>query len=99
MSITGEIETRRPDLIGFINGLPLVFIELKASHKNLLTAYKNNLSDYKNTIPQLFTYNQIIILSNGVQSKVGSISSQWEHFAEWKKIECEKKSVESVWRW
>ncbi|GEA51158.1 DEAD/DEAH box helicase [Vibrio inusitatus NBRC 102082] len=91
MSITGEIETRRPDLIGFVNGLPLVFIELKASHKNLLTAYKNNLSDYKNTIPQLFTYNQIIILSNGVQSKVGSISSQWEHFAEWKKVECEKE--------
>ena len=91
MSITGEIETRRPDLMGFVNGLPLVFVELKASHKNLLTAYKNNLSDYKNTIPHLFTYNQIIILSNGVQSKVGSISSQWEHFAEWKKIESEKE--------
>ena len=69
MSISGEIETRRPDLIGFVNGLPIVFIELKASHKNLLTAYKNNLSDYKNTIPQLFVYNQIIILSNGVQTK------------------------------
>lgn len=91
MSITGEIETRRPDLIGFINGLPIVFIELKASHKNLLSAYKNNLADYKNTIPKLFTYNQIIILSNGVQSKVGSISSQWEHFAEWKKVENEKE--------
>lgn len=91
ISIAGEIETRRPDLMGFINGLPLVFIELKASHKNLLTAYKNNLSDYKNTIPQLFTYNQLIILSNGVQSKVGSISSKWEHFAEWKKIESEKE--------
>ncbi|MDC9499217.1 MULTISPECIES: type I restriction endonuclease subunit R [unclassified Pseudoalteromonas] len=91
MSITGEIETRRPDLICFINGLPIVFIELKASHKNLLSAYKNNLADYKNTIPKLFTYNQIIILSNGVQSKVGSISSQWEHFAEWKKVESEKE--------
>ncbi|MDK9685474.1 type I restriction endonuclease subunit R [Pseudoalteromonas shioyasakiensis] len=91
MSITGQIETRRPDLIGFINGLPLVFIELKASHKNLLTAYKNNLSDYKDTIPQLFTFNQVIILSNGVQTKVGSISSKWEHFAEWKKIESEKE--------
>lgn len=91
ISITGEIETRRPDLIGFINGLPIVFIELKASHKNLLSAYKNNLADYKNTIPKLFTYNQVIILSNGVQSKVGSISSQWEHFAEWKKIESEKE--------
>jgi type I restriction enzyme R subunit len=92
MSIMGEIETRRPDLIGFINGLPLVFIELKTSHKNLITAYKNNLSDYKNTIPQLFTYNQIIILSNGVQSKVGSITSEWEHFSEWKKIESEDET-------
>ncbi|WP_277850705.1 type I restriction endonuclease subunit R [Moellerella wisconsensis] len=92
MSITGEIETRRPDLLGFVNGLPLVFVELKASHKNLLTAYKDNLADYRKTIPQLFTFNQLILLSNGVQSKVGSISSQWEHFAEWKKIESEKEA-------
>jgi type I restriction enzyme R subunit len=91
MSITGEIETRRPDLLGFINGLPFVFIELKASHKNLLTAYKDNLADYQKTIPQLFIYNQLILLSNGVQSKVGSISSQWEHFSEWKKIESESE--------
>lgn len=91
MTISGEVETRRPDLLGFINGLPFVFVELKASHKNLLTAYKNNLADYRNNIPQLFTFNQIIILSNGVQSKVGSISSQWEHFAEWKKVESEKE--------
>tara|TARA_R110001583_G_scaffold168278_1_gene321132 strand:- start:7478 stop:10660 length:3183 start_codon:yes stop_codon:yes gene_type:complete len=91
MSITGEIETRRPDLLGFINGLPFVFIELKASHKNLLTAYKDNLADYRKTIPQLFIYNQLILLSNGVQSKVGSISSQWEHFSEWKKIESESE--------
>lgn len=91
MSISGEIETRRPDLLGFINGLPLVFIELKASHKNLINAYKDNLSDYRNTIPQLFHYNQLILLSNGVQSRVGTISSQWEHFSEWKKIESEKE--------
>ncbi|MFT2092109.1 type I restriction endonuclease subunit R [Paraglaciecola sp. 2405UD69-4] len=91
MSITGEIETRRPDLLGFVNGLPLVFVELKASHKNLLTAYKDNLTDYRKTISQLFIFNQLILLSNGVQSKVGSISSQWEHFAEWKKIESEKE--------
>lgn len=91
MTICGEIETRRPDLLGFVNGLPLVFIELKASHKNLLTAYKNNLSDYRKEIPQLFHYNQLIILSNGVQSQVGTISSKWEHFSEWKKIESEKE--------
>lgn len=91
MTICGEIETRRPDLLGFVNGLPLVFVELKASHKNLLTAYKNNLSDYRKEIPQLFHYNQLIILSNGVQSQVGTISSKWEHFAEWKKIESEQE--------
>jgi len=90
--ITGEIETRRPDLIGFVNGLPLLFIELKAAHRQLIHAYKDNLADYKHVIPQLFTFNQIVILSNGVQSKVGTISSQWEHFADWKKIESENES-------
>jgi type I restriction enzyme R subunit len=49
--VTGEIETRRPDLIGFVNGLPLVFIELKASSRQLIDAYKDNLSDYKSVIP------------------------------------------------
>ena len=100
--ITGEIETRRPDLIGFVNGLPLVFIELKAAHRQLIHAYKDNLADYKKVIPQLFWFNQLVILSNGVQSKVGTISSQWEHFADWKKIEREDEpsvvSLETVIR-
>ncbi|MCH7672384.1 MAG: type I restriction endonuclease subunit R [Proteobacteria bacterium] len=100
--ITGEIETRRPDLIGFVNGLPLVFVELKASHKQLIHAYKHNLKDYRDTIPHLFSFNQLIILSNGVQSRVGTLSSQWEHFTEWKKIESEdearKVSLEVVLR-
>jgi len=91
MSITGEIETRRPDLLGFVNGLPLVFIELKASHRRLINAYKKNLKDYRDTIPHLFWYNQLILLSNGIQSKIGSITSQWEHFADWKKINSEKE--------
>ncbi len=91
MSITGEIETRRPDLIGFVNGLPLLFVELKASHRQLIHAYKDNLSDYRSTIPHLFCYNQLILLSNGVQSKVGTISSGWEHFSDWKKIESEQE--------
>ncbi len=69
-----------------MNGIPLVFIELKASHKSLENAYKHNLSDYKTTIPQLFWYNAFIILSNGSKSKIGSITAGWEHFAEWKKI-------------
>lgn len=100
--VTGEIETRRPDLIGFVNGLPLVFIELKAAHRQLIHAYKDNLADYKRVIPQLFFFNQLVILSNGVQSKVGTVSSQWEHFADWKKIEKEDEprvlSLETVIR-
>ena len=100
--VTGEIETRRPDLIGFVNGLPLVFIELKAAHRQLIHAYKDNLKDYKKVIPQLFHFNQLIILSNGVQSRVGTLSSQWEHFAEWKKVESESEarviSLETVLR-
>jgi type I restriction enzyme, R subunit len=100
--VTGETETRRPDLIGFVNGLPLVFIELKAAHRQLIHAYKDNLADYKRVIPQLFWFNQLVILSNGLQSKVGTVSSQWEHFADWKKVERENEprvlSLETVIR-
>ena len=84
--ITGEMYKRRADLIGFINGLPLIFIELKAVHKKLENAYKDNLTDYKSTIPQIFWYNAFIILSNGSQSRVGSVTADFEHFSEWKKI-------------
>ncbi len=87
--VTGEMYTRRADLVGFVNGIPLVLIELKASHKRLETAYENNLTDYKHSIPHLFWYNQLIILSNGSQSKVGSVTASWEHFTDWKKINSE----------
>lgn len=87
--VSGEIYKRRADLVGFVNGIPLVFIKLKSASKRLEDAYNNNLKDYKNTIPQLFWYNGFIILSNGSQSRIGSMSSSWEHFAEWKKINSE----------
>ncbi|GBD87045.1 type-1 restriction enzyme R protein [bacterium BMS3Abin03] len=87
--VTGELYKRRPDLIGFVNGLPLVFIELKGTHKKLENAYYDNLKDYKVTIPQIFWYNAFIILSNGSESKIGTITSDWEHFVEWKKINSE----------
>ena len=84
--VTGEMHTRRADLVGFVNGLPLVFIELKAAHRRLETAFTGNLSDYKDTVPQLFWANALIILSNGSQSRMGSVTAGWEHFAEWKKV-------------
>jgi len=87
--IAGEMYTRRADLVGFINGIPLVFIELKAIHKNLEHAFKDNLRDYKDTIPEIFRYNAFIIISNGSESRIGTITSKYEHFAEWKKINSE----------
>ena len=100
--ITGEMYTRRADLVGFVNGLPLLFIELKATHRRLETAFTGNLRDYKDTIPQLFWPNALIILSNGSQSRVGSMSAGWEHFAEWKKVGSENEagrvSLETILR-
>lgn len=88
--ITGEMHTRRADLVGFVNGIPLILFELKATHRRLETAFSGNISDYKDTIPQLFWLNAFIILSNGSQSRIGSITSGWEHFNEWKKIGSER---------
>ncbi len=90
--VTGDMYKRRCDLIGFVNGIPLVFIELKASHRRLEAAYTDNLRDYKDTIPHLFWYNAFIVLSNGSQSRMGSSTASWEHFAEWKKISDEKEA-------
>ncbi|MBI2164078.1 MAG: type I restriction endonuclease subunit R [candidate division NC10 bacterium] len=87
--VTGEMYTRRADLVGFVNGLPLVFVELKAAHKSIESAFQQNLRDYKTTTPHLFWYNGIIILSNGSQSRIGSVTAEWEHFAEWKRINSE----------
>ncbi len=84
--VSGEMYQRRCDLVGFVNGIPLVFVELKASHKRLENAFTDNLRDYKTTIPQLFWYNAFIILSNGSESRIGSTTAGWEHFAEWKRI-------------
>ena len=87
--VAGEYGRRRADLVGFVNGLPLVFIELKASHRRLELAYDKNLADYKTAVPQLFWYNALIVLSNGSKSRLGSMTAGWEHFSEWKKINSE----------
>jgi type I restriction enzyme R subunit len=89
--ISGDYGKKRADLVGFVNGIPLVFIELKASHKKLELAYQKNLSDYKDTIPQVLWYNAFIILSNGSKAKIGSMTAGFEHFSEWKKIDEEKE--------
>ncbi len=84
--VQGELYLRRPDIICFVNGIPLIFLELKSTHKDLRYAYDDNLKDYKDTIPNLFNTNVFIILSNGLQSKIGTISSTYKFFNEWKRI-------------
>ncbi|MDO8417686.1 MAG: type I restriction endonuclease subunit R [Agitococcus sp.] len=84
---------RRPDIILYINGLPLVFIELKNSNIKLRNAYDDNLLNYKHDIPQLFHCNAFCILSNAIDSKVGSFTAGWEHFFNWLRIDDEKEKI------
>ncbi len=84
--VAGDMNRYRADLVGFVNGLPLLFIELKAAHKRIEDAFDKNLADYKANIPQLFWYNGLVILSNGGQSRLGTITSGWEHFRQWPRI-------------
>lgn len=87
--VAGELHQRRCDLVGFVNGIPLLFIELKAPGVNVKHAYDDNLTDYRDTIPQIFTPNGFILLSNGTETRVGSTFAHWDHFTEWKKVEDE----------
>ena len=86
LSVTGALYTCRPDLVGFINGLPLVVIEFKKPGVPARTAFDENLTHYKQQIPALFWYNALLIASNGTDSRVGSLTADWERFFEWKRI-------------
>lgn len=84
--VRGDLYRRRADIIGFVNGLPLLFIECKNIHKNLKTAFEKNFSDYLDTIPHLFHHNAIVMFGNGEKARIGSVTSRWEHFNEWKRL-------------
>jgi len=84
---------RRPDIIGFVNGIPLLFIELKAAHRKLENAYNDNFTDYKDVIPKLFYYNAFVVLSNGIESRIGSVTGKYQHFHEWKRITEEEDGI------
>lgn len=88
-SVTGALYTCRPDLVGFVNGLPLVVIELKKPGVAARAAFDENLMHYKQQIPSLFWYNALLIASNGTESRVGSLTVDWGRFFEWKRIERE----------
>ena len=88
-SVTGTLYTCRPDLVGFVNGLPMVVIELKKPGVPARQAFDENLTHYKQQIPALFWINALLIASNGTNSRVGSITADWGRFFEWKRIERE----------
>lgn len=88
-SVTGALYTCRPDLVGFVNGLPWVVIELKKPGVPARAAFDENLTHYKQQIPGLFWFNALMIASNGTDSLVGSLTADWERWVRWKRIERE----------
>ena len=86
LKIHGDLYRRRTDIVGFVNGLPLLFVELKKNTVDVRDAYTNNYTDYLDTIPHLFYYNAFLILSNGTEAKVGTLGSKYEFFHEWKRL-------------
>ncbi|BBO92894.1 type I restriction endonuclease subunit R [Desulfosarcina ovata] len=84
--VKGDLYRRRADIVGFVNGLPLLFMELKNISKEIRAAYEQNFKDYLDTIPRLFHHNAFVVLANGVDAKIGSVTSRFEHFHEWKRL-------------
>ncbi len=89
LSVVGNLYTCRPDLVGFVNGLPWVVIELKKPGVPARSAFDENLTHYRQQIPQLFWFNALLIASNGTDSRVGSLTANWERWVEWKRVERE----------
>jgi type I restriction enzyme R subunit len=86
-TVVGRSE-RRPDVILFVNGLPLVLIELKRPGKadsNLRGAF-NQVRTYVRSVPDVFVWNQLTVISDGVQARAGTFTAGWEHYAPWKTI-------------
>lgn len=92
--VKGDHSFRRPDVLLYVNGIPLVFIELKNSNVRLRTAFDDNLTNYKSDIPQLFFTNAFCVLSNAIETRVGSITAEWEHFFNWLRPDDEKEKVD-----
>lgn len=87
LKIHGDLYRRRTDIVGFVNGLPLLFVELKKTTVDVQNAYEDNYTDYLDTIPHLFYYNAFLMLSNGTEARVGTLGSKYAFFHEWKRLE------------
>ena len=95
-TVTEDNVNKRPDIVLFVNGLPLIVLELKnpVDENATLTAAFNQLQTYKNVIPSLFVFNSLLVISDGLEARVGSLSSGFNRFSAWKtkdgKIEASK---------
>ena len=95
LQVHGALYRRRADIVGFVNGIPLLFMELKNHDVEVVDAFNKNYRDYLDTIPQLFYHNAFIMFSNGLEARVGTIDSKWEFFHEWKRLtETEAGNIE-----
>ena len=92
--IRGLLRYRRPDVLIYINGLPLVFIELKTSNVAIQNAYDDNLTNYNADIPLLFQYNAFCLLSNALDTRVGSFNADWEFFFVWLRPDDETEKID-----
>ena len=91
--IHGPLYRRRADVVGFVNGLPLLFMELKNIHRNIRRAYDENFADYKDTIAHIFHHNAFVVLGNGVDAQLGSYTAPYEYFREWKRLDEDEPGV------
>ena len=88
-TVTEDKRTRRPDVVLFVNGIPLVVIELKNAGDQNATTLKafRQLQTYKQELPTLMTYNVALVASDGMTAKVGTLTADWERFMPWRTID------------
>ena len=99
LEIQGREHNRIPDGIVYINGIPLVVLEFKSAIKENTTiedAYKQLTVRYRRDIPELFKYNAFVVISDGVNNKMGSLFSPYEFFYAWRKVESSDKEVDGI---
>lgn len=91
--IKAPLYRRRADIVGFVNGVPLLFMELKNIHRNIRRAYDGNLSDYRDTIAHVFHHNAFVVLGNGADARIGSYSASFEFFRAWKCLDEDEPGI------
>lgn len=91
-------KTRRPDVVLLVNGLPLVVMELKDPTDEKATVHKafTQLQNYKTAIPSLFEYNGLLVASDGLDAKVGSLTALWNRFMAWKTVDGVRKAQATI---